>query len=312
MLYNVQLRTYPKDNMDTTTHGEYVYLDLLTKIINEGKSRDDRTGTGTISIFGQQMRFDISDTIPVLTTKFVPWKSCIKELLWFLKGQTDATILQQQGVRIWDGNTSREFLDNRGLHHLPEGDIGAGYGFNWRHFGANYHTCKDDYTGQGFDQVQFILNELRTNPSSRRLYMTAWDPSKLDQMALPPCHLSAQFYVEFDPDGTKYLSCQMYQRSVDTFLGCPWNIMSYSLLTHIFAKMCGMKPKELIMCLGDTHIYKNHVDQVKEQLTRTPYPFPTLKLDESVATKTVDELDITDFELVDYQYHPAIKAVMAV
>ena len=299
-------------SMDTTAHDEYVYLELLTKVINEGKSREDRTGTGTISIFGHQMRFDISETIPVLTTKFVPWKSCIKELLWFLKGQTDVTLLQKQGVRIWDGNSSREFLDNRGLHHLPEGDIGAGYGFNWRHFGASYKTCKDDYTSQGFDQVEFILNELRTNPCSRRLYMTAWDPSKLDQMALPPCHLSAQFYVDFDEDGTKHLSCQMYQRSVDTFLGCPWNIMSYAVLTHVFAKMCGMKPKELIMCLGDTHIYKNHIDQVKEQLSRTPYPFPKLLLSDNVAIKTVDELEMSDFELVDYKYHPSIKAVMAV
>jgi thymidylate synthase len=287
-------------------------LELLNKIITNGKLREDRTGTGTISIFGHQMRFDISETIPVLTTKFVPWKSCIKELLWFLKGQTDVTLLQKEGVRIWDGNSSREFLDNRGLHHLPEGDIGAGYGFNWRHFGASYKTCKDDYTNQGFDQVEFILNELRTNPCSRRLYMTAWDPSKLDQMALPPCHLSAQFYVDFDEDGTKHLSCQMYQRSVDTFLGCPWNIMSYAVLTHVFAKMCGMKPKELIMCLGDTHIYKNHIDQVKEQLNRTPYPFPKLVLNDIVAFKKVNELEMNDFELLDYKYHPSIKAVMAV
>jgi thymidylate synthase len=298
--------------MDTTAHEEYVYLELLNKIITNGKLREDRTGTGTISIFGHQMRFDISETIPVLTTKFVPWKSCIKELLWFLKGQTDVTLLQKEGVRIWDGNSSREFLDNRGLHHLPEGDIGAGYGFNWRHFGASYKTCKDDYTNQGFDQVEFILNELRTNPCSRRLYMTAWDPSKLDQMALPPCHLSAQFYVDFDEDGTKHLSCQMYQRSVDTFLGCPWNIMSYAVLTHVFAKMCGMKPKELIMCLGDTHIYKNHIDQVKEQLNRTPYPFPKLVLNDIVAFKKVNELEMNDFELLDYKYHPSIKAVMAV
>lgn len=293
-------------------HEEYIYLDLLNKILKEGRRRDDRTGTGTLSIFGQQMRFDISKTIPILTTKFVPWKSCIKELLWFLKGQTDVSILQKQGVRIWDGNSSRAFLDERGLHHLPEGDIGPGYGFNWRHFGADYHTCKDDYHQQGFDQVQFILDELKTNPNSRRLYMTAWDPSKLSQMALPPCHLSAQFYVDFDEDGTKHLSCQMYQRSVDTFLGCPWNIMSYAVLTHVFAKMTNMKPKELIMCLGDTHIYTNHVDQVNEQLTRTPYPFPTLKLKETISLKSVDELTIDDFELLDYQYHPAIKATMAI
>lgn len=294
-------------------HGEQVYLELLHKILKEGKVRDDRTGTGTISTFGQQMRFDISNSIPVLTTKFVPWKSCIKELLWFLKGQTDVTLLQKQGVKIWDGNSTREFLDSRGLTHLPEWDIGPAYGFQWRHSGAQYKTCKDDYTGQGFDQINFIINELRTNPMSRRLYMTAWNPSFLDQMALPPCHLSAQFYVEIDDAGDKHLSCQMYQRSVDTFLGCPWNIMSYAVLTYILAEMCDMKPKELIMCLGDTHIYSNHVLQVEEQLSRTPYPFPKLVLNKRLKTlESVDELTMDDFELVNYKYHPAIKATMAV
>lgn len=295
-----------------TEHQEYTYLNLLQKVLETGKMREDRTGTGTLSIFGEQMRFDISDSIPVLTTKFIPWKSCIKELLWFLKGQTDVSILQSQGVKIWDGNSSREFLDNRGLQHLPEGDIGAGYGFNWRHFGATYKTCKDNYTNQGFDQIKFIINELKTNPFSRRLYMTAWDPSKLDEMALPPCHLSAQFYVDVDEYNNKYLSCQMYQRSVDTFLGCPWNIMSYAVLTHIFAKICDMKPKELIMCLGDTHIYTNHIEQVKEQITRKPYPFPRLVLNDNIKHKTIDEICIEDFELIDYQYHPSIKAVMAI
>lgn len=292
---------------------ELQYLNLLRKILEHGKSRTDRTGTGTISLFGEHMRFDISKSIPVLTTKFVPWKSCIKELLWFLKGQTDVTILQNNGVRIWDGNSTRNFLDKRGLSHLPEFDIGPGYGFQWRHAGAEYKTCKDDYTGKGFDQIEYILNELRTNPFSRRLYMTAWNPSFIEQMALPPCHVSAQFYVEEDAtDGTKYLSCQMYQRSVDTFLGCPWNIMSYAVLTCLFAKMCGMKPKELVMSLGDVHIYANHVDQVREQLSRHPYPFPQLHISENVKSKNIDELSIDDFQLVNYQYHPAIKAQMSV
>lgn len=293
-------------------HGEYVYLDMLDKIVKEGKLRGDRTGTGTLSIFGEQMRFDISQSIPILTTKFVPWKSCIKELLWFLKGQTDVTILQKQGVKIWDGNSSRAFLDKQGLSHLSEGDIGPAYGFQWRHSGAQYSTCKDDYTCKGFDQVQFIINELKTNPMSRRLYMTAWNPAFLDQMALPPCHLSAQFYVDIDDDGTKHLSCQMYQRSVDTFLGCPWNIMSYAVLTKLFAVICDMKPKELIMCLGDTHVYSNHVEQVKEQLSRHPFPFPKLIINERVKDIGIDELTMDDFTLLDYQYHPAIKAPMAI
>lgn len=293
-------------------HQELSYLVLLEKILKHGKKRDERTGTGTLSLFGEQMRFDISTSIPVLTTKFVPWKSCIRELLWFLSGSTDATLLQKQGVKIWDGNSSRSFLDARGLEHLPEGDIGAGYGHQWRHFGAPYTTCKDNYDGKGFDQIAFVINELKNNPTSRRIFLSAWNASALDEMALPPCHVSAQFYVEFDDEGNKHLSCQMYQRSVDTFLGCPWNIMSYAVLTQLLAKMTNMKPKELIMCLGDVHIYCNHIEQVKEQLTRQPYQFPTLIISDAVKDKQIDELGMDDFQLQGYTYHPSIKAVMAV
>lgn len=292
--------------------GETAYLTLLDTILKEGRQRSDRTGVGTLSLFGKSLRFDISETVPVLTTKFVPWKSCIRELLWFLRGATDAAELQAEGVRIWDGNSSRAFLDGRGLHRLPEGDIGAGYGFQWRHFGASYRTCKDAYDGEGFDQIAYIIRELKNDPFSRRLFMSAWNPADLDNMALPPCHVSAQFYVEEDDRGRKLLSCQMYQRSVDTFLGCPWNIMSYSVLTHLLARICDMHPKELIMCLGDTHIYTNHVDQVKEQLSRNPFPFPKLHIDPSVKTKPLHEITIKDFALVDYQHHPAITAAMAV
>lgn len=298
--------------MSNSQHQEYQYLNLLSKILEHGKKRDERTGTGTLSMFGQQLRFDISDSIPVLTTKFVPWKSCIRELLWFLSGNTDATILQRQGVRIWDGNTSRQFLDNRGLYHYPEGDVGATYGHCWRHFGAKYQTCHHDYTGQGFDQISYIINELKTNPTSRRIFMSSWNPPALHEMSLPPCHLSAQFYVEFDEDGTKHLSCQMYQRSVDTFLGCPWNIMSYSVLTYILAIITDMKPKELIMCLGDVHIYCNHVEQVQEQLKRMPFPFPKLIINHEIKNKKIEDISIDDFQLLNYQFHPAIKATMAI
>jgi thymidylate synthase len=298
--------------MTAIDHQEYTYLNLMKRVVENGKHREDRTSTGTISVFGEQMRFDISECLPVLTTKFVPWKSCIKELLWFLKGQTDVSILQKEGVKIWDGNTTREFLDKRGLTHLAEGDLGEGYGYQWRHFGAEYKTCKDDYTGQGFDQIQFIIDELKSNPFSRRMYMTSWNASRLHNMALPPCHLSAQFYVDIDKDGVKHLSCQMYQRSVDTFLGCPWNIMSYATLTYILATICDMKPRELIMCLGDTHIYSNHVEQVKEQLSRTPYPFPKLVVNPNIKNKKIEDITMEDFELVGYEYHPAIKAKMAV
>jgi thymidylate synthase len=299
--------------MKIEMHDEYKYLNLLEKTLKNGEYRDDRTGTGTYSIFGEQIRFDISQSVPLLTTKKMGWKSIIIELLWFLKGDTNAKHLQEQNVHIWDGNTSREFLDNRGLTTYPEGDIGAGYGFQWRHFGAEYSTCNDDYTNKGFDQIEYVLNELKTNPMSRRIYMTAWNPHALDKMALPPCHVSAQFYVNFDKiSNKKYLSCHMYQRSVDEFLGLPYNIFSYSVLTYILAKMTGMYPKELIISTGDTHIYKNHIDQVKEQLTRIPYEFPQLLLDDSILTKTFKDITLKDFRVLNYECHSIIKGAMAV
>lgn len=291
---------------------EQVYLDTLRVVLEKGKERIDRTGTGTKSIFGTQMRFDISESIPILTTKFVPWKSCIKELLWFLKGSTDANLLKEQNVHIWDGNSSRDFLDKRGLSHLPDGDIGAGYGFQWRHHGATYKTCHESYDGQGFDQVQYVLDQLRTDPYSRRIFMSAWNPSDLENMALPPCHVSAQFYVDLDDDGTKQLSCHMYQRSVDMFLGEPWNILSYSILTSLFAKMTDMQPKELIISTGDTHIYLDHIEQVTEQLNRITYSPAKLVISDDVRHMRINDLDITHFDIINYQYHPAIKAKMAV
>lgn len=294
------------------THPERAYLNLLERVLNTGKVREDRTCTGTISRFGDQIRFDIRESVPLLTTKFVAWKAVIKELLWFLSGNTNSKALSNQGVRIWDANTTREFLDRRGLTHLPEGDIGAGYGFQWRHFGADYKTCNDKYTGQGADQVQYVLDELKNNPYSRRIFMSAWNPIAMSSMALPPCHVSCQFYVEDDVEsGQKLLSCHMYQRSVDCFLGLPFNILSYTVLTYILAAKTGMVPGELIISTGDTHIYKNHVDQVNEQLSREPHPFPTLSLSESVKTKDFAEMTIDDFQIQDYQYHPAIRAPMS-
>lgn len=290
---------------------EQIYLDTLRQVLVHGRQRPDRTGTGTISLFGTQMRFDIADSLPVITTKQLPWKHCIKELLWFLNGSTDAKLLQAQGVKIWDGNSSREFLDARGLGQLPEGDIGAGYGFQWRHFGAEYIDCHTKHEG-GVDQVHQILDQLRNDPFSRRIFLSSWNPQALPMMALPPCHLSAQFYVDQDENGDKHLSCHMYQRSVDLFLGEPWNIMSYAVLTYIFAQLTNMKPKELIISTGDTHIYLDHIEQVKEQLTRTPFPPPTLKMSDTISTKPMDQITIDDFELIGYQHHPAIKAKMSV
>jgi len=256
------------------------------------------------------MRFDISKYVPLLTTKFVPWRACIHELLWFLKGSTNSKELENVKVNIWKDNTSREFLDSRGLQSLPEGDIGAGYGFQWRHAGASYVDCLTDYTNEGFDQIADVINQLRTNPTSRRIMFCAWNPSALGMMALPPCHVLCQFYVSMK-DGNKFLSCQMYQRSQDVFLGAPFNIFSYAVLTHILAKMCDMKPKELIIVSGDTHIYKDHVEQMREQLKRIPLSPAQLVLSDEIAQKSIDDLSIDDFQLEGYFYHPRIYGKMS-
>lgn len=292
-----------------------VYIHLIQDILRNGSTRDDRTGTGTISVFGRQIRFDISESIPLLTTKLVGWKSVLKELLWFLKGQTDSTILKNQGVGIWSGNTSREFLDSRGLHDLPIGDIGAGYGFQWRHFGADYVDCHTEYrnNNQGVDQIQTILDQLKNDPMSRRIFMSAWNPAALHRMALPPCHVSAQFYVSVDKvTNQQYLSCHMYQRSVDVFLGLPFNIMSYATLTYILATMTGMKPKELIISTGDTHIYKDHVAQVETQIERSPTPSPVLLVNPDIANKKIEDIQLDDFDVVGYFHYPILSGKMSV
>lgn len=290
---------------------EQQYITLVKRVLTEGKTREDRTGTGTISIFGSQLDMDISQYVPVLTTKKLAWKSVIKELLWFLRGETNAKKLAEDGVHIWDGNTTRHFLDSRGLTDLPEGDIGAGYGFQWRHFGADYSTCKNSYQDKGFDQISWILNGLKVDPYSRRHFLSAWNPASMHRMALPPCHVSAQFYVE-EEDGQKYLSCHVYQRSVDCFLGLPFNIFSYAVLTYIFAKKCDFKPKRLLFSMGDIHIYKDHIDQVTTQMNRVPYNLPKLILSDGVKYSDFEEITIQDFTLQDYQCHPAISAVMSI
>lgn len=295
--------------------GEAGYLALLRRILAEGCPTEDRTGTGTLSLFGERLEFDLSGgQVPVLTTKQVAWKTCLKELCWFLRGETDARKLQAQNVHIWDGNTSREFLDSRGLTHYPEGDIGPGYGFQWRHFGAEYTTCEaprpqSRYSSRvvGIDQLQNVLDTIKTDPTSRRIYFTAWNPAALSAMALPPCHVAAQFYVR---EGR--LSCQVYQRSVDVFLGLPFNLFSYAAMTSLFARWCGLEPHRLIFCMGDTHIYKDHIGAVREQLTRTVYPFPRLIIKESADAKTLDDIEYTDFDLTGYQSHGKIAAKMSV
>ncbi len=287
------------------------YRHLLRDILQQRACvRRDRTGTGTLSVFGRQLRFDISKYVPLLSTKYVPWRTVLHELLWFMRGDTDVRSLQARGVRIWDGNTTRAALDARGLTHLQEHDMGAGYPFQWRRSGATYRGCDAAYeAGEGVDQLKEVLRLLREEPFSRRIFMTSWNPSQLEDMALPPCHVSCQFYVDTDGVG---LSCHVYQRSCDVFLGCPFNMFSYAALTHVLAAMSGLRPRELILSLGDAHVYANHVEQVQELLSRPALAGAVLKVDPSVAGKSFEEVSVDDFEVVGYMRHPAIPAPMAV
>ena len=286
-------------------HGEEQYLDLIRRILAEGSERGDRTGIGTLSVFGATMRFDLSRTFPLLTTKRVFWKGVVEELLWFLSGSTDATVLKARGVRIWDGNGSRGFLDGLGFRDRQEGDLGPVYGFQWRHFGADYRDCRTDYAGQGVDQIAEVVRLLRDEPTSRRIVLSAWNPAALRQMALPPCHMTSQFQVA---DGR--LSCMLFQRSGDVGLGVPFNIASYALLTHMLARVCCLLPGELVHAIGDAHVYRTHVEALKEQLHRQPRPFPTLTVKGS--HPDMDGFAFEDFELAGYDPHARIAMEMAV
>lgn len=292
------------------------YLDLAHKILNTGKPRQDRTNVGTISIFGDKLEFDISQTVPLLTTKRVPWKHCIEELLWFMRGDTDAKILQERGVRIWDGNSSRQFLDSRGLHY-DTGVLGPCYGWQWRFFGAEYSQAFSDTSKidtckiGGFDQLQYVIDMLKNDPFSRRIMMSYWNPSFMSQMSLPPCHYSVVFYVEQQGD-QKYLDCLFTMRSNDLFLGNPFNLFSYAVLTYILALKCDMKPRKLIYMGGDIHIYQNHIVQMNEQLQRTPRPLPKLRINPDVKDKLIKDITIDDFEVIGYFPYPTIKAAMAI
>jgi thymidylate synthase len=254
---------------------------------------------------------DISNSFPLLTTKRVFWRGVAEELLFFISGQTDTKILEAKGVNIWKGNTSREFLDKRGLHNLKEGEYGKSYGYQWRHFGARYNcfTGKRDLENsrsEGIDQLQQIIDQLK-NPetrNSRRLIMTAWNPTQLDEMALPPCHIMCQFNVH---DGNK-LSCAMYQRSVDVMLGQPFNIASYAMLTHLLAKHCGLEAHEFVHFMGNCHIYEEHIEGAKEQVLREPYNFPELNILQ--VRENINDYRVEDFEIVEYKSHPVIKFKM--
>ena len=277
------------------------YLDLLTRILETGGDKGDRTGTGTRSVFGHQMRFDLSAGFPLLTTKKVHMKSIIHELLWFLKGDTCVDYLQANGVSIWDEWATAEQTARFGR---PAGELGPVYGHQWRNFGAS-KNADGAYNADGFDQITWLINEIKTNPNSRRLIVSGWNPAEAGQVALPPCHTLFQFFVI---DGK--LSCQLYQRSADVFLGVPFNIASYALLTHMIAQVCELDVGEFIWTGGDTHLYSNHFEQAKLQLSREPLPLCQLKLNPDI--KDIFDFGFDDITIENYQSHPAIKAAVAV
>ena len=304
-------------NCDTPEqHDEYQYLNLVNDILENGIMEKGRNGN-TLSVFGAAMHFSLENgKIPILTTKKTAWKTCLKELLWFIRGDTNNEHLQDEGVHIWDGNASREFLDSRGLVNNRVGDLGPIYGHQWRYFNADYQTCDADYNGKGVDQLQEIIDTLK-NPetrTSRRMIMTAWNPCKLNEMALPPCHIMCQFNVT---EGNK-LSCSMYQRSGDVGLGVPFNIASYSFLTHLLAKHTGLEAHEFVYFLGNCHIYEEHIEPLKEILKRDPYEFPTLRINiKDIQTRetretreNISDYKVEDFEVIGYKSHEVIKMPM--
>ncbi|MBC7309730.1 MAG: thymidylate synthase [Tetrasphaera sp.] len=267
------------------------YLDLLDHVMTHGVDKGDRTGTGTRSYFGYQMRFDLSEGFPVLTTKKLHLRSIIGELLWFLRGDTNVRWLQERGIRIWN-----EWADENG-------DLGPVYGYQWRSWPTP--------DGRRIDQIAKVIESIRTNPDSRRHIVSAWNVADVDDMALPPCHTMFQFYVAppAEPGGRGRLSCQLYQRSADIFLGVPFNIASYALLTMMIAQICDLEPGDFVHTLGDAHLYSNHVEQAREQLTREPMALPTMRISPRPA---IDEYELEDFELIGYEAHPNIPAPIAV
>ena len=285
---------------------EKQYLDLISDILYNGSLDEGRNGK-VLSVFGKTMRFSLqNNTIPILTTKKVAWKTCLKELLWFIKGQTNNKILQEQNVKIWNANASREFLDSRNLQHLQENDLGPVYGHQWRHFNAEYKDCNTDYIDKGIDQLQYIIDNLKDkeNKYSRRLVMSAWNPCQLDEMALPPCHILVQFNVSY---GNK-LSCALYQRSGDVGLGVPFNIASYAFLTHLIAKHCNLEPYEFIHNIGNAHIYKDHISVLSEQKNRKTYNFPKINIKNIY--NNINDYKIDDFEIIDYIYNDHVQMKM--
>lgn len=297
---------------------DLAYSNLIKRIIDCGEFRDDRTGIGTFSLFDQRIEFDLADGFPLLNRRPIFWRGIVEETFFFLHGETNTKKLEEKKVNIWKGNTSRDFLDGRGLQHLEEGDMGGTYGFLWRHFGAEYKGMDKDYTGMGFDQIKYVLKELKENPFGRRHIVSAWSPDKMDGYPLPSCHMLFQFYVRKDPFSRTCdnpmgltLDCRMFQRSSDVMLGLPFNIASYSLITHLFSSLLNYHPGRISFLLGDTHIYKNHIEGANLYLRRISLPFPTLSI-ELEGKEDIDELDSSCVTLNNYFALTPIHMEMAV
>ena len=286
-------------------HPEKQYLKLLKNIIENGEIINGRNGI-TKTLFGVNMRFSLDKEIPLLTTKKMAWKTCVKELLWFIKGETNNKILKKQNVNIWNKNGTREYLDSRGLYHLKEDELGPIYGHQWRNFNAPYYNSIDKFPGHGVDQLQKIINQLKcpTEKFSRRIILSAWNPQQIDEMALPPCHVLSQFHV----NNNNELSCSLYQRSGDVGLGIPFNIASYSILTYILAKHCDLKPKEFVHFIGNAHIYKEHEEELLKQIDRNPLPFPKLYIKNKYTN--IENYKIEDFILKEYNHYDKVKMDM--
>ena len=307
MLKKNLIHNKQRNDNSNDIHDENQYLNLIEDILDENEEFVGRNGK-TFAVFGCAMHYSLySNVVPFLTTKKLAWKTCLRELLWFIKGDTSNKRLKDQKVHIWDSNGSREFLDSRGLTNYEEDDLGPIYGFQWRHFNANYKDCDSDYSNKGVDQLNYIIEQLK-NPetrNSRRLIMTAWNPCQIDKMALPPCHILCQFNVS---KGNK-LSCALYQRSGDVGLGVPFNIASYSFLTHIIAKHCGLIADEFVYFLGNAHIYEEHIEPLKTQITQTPFSFPKMAIKNKY--DEIERYTLDDIEWIDeYKHHETIKMKM--
>ncbi len=307
-----QCQTNVRGKMSDRNQEELSYLSLLKDVIENGEDRSDRTQTGVKSIFGSQLRFSLKDdTLPLLTSRRMFFRGIVEEMLLFLRGDCNTTKLEQKNIKIWSGNTSRDFLDKKGLTNLPEGNLGKGYPFQYRNFGGEENPVNylQSEKRTGIDQIKQVLETLKTDPFSRRMLVSAWNPKQNEEAALPSCHFSFLFYVS----DKRELSCQAFIRSSDLALGYGFNLCYYALITHLFAKASNMTAKEIIMTTGDSHIYNNLIEMVKEQVRREPYPFPKIKINKEISSiEDIEKLEFEDFKLIGYKYHPKLIGTMAI